>query len=130
MAVPDRERGGTSPARPPTDLRAARPLWPLRGRRAAVVVCRDAPEPFEAIREHLGRLGAELVVERRPGPLSRLVGRPAVVVCDRYLDVVEAGQDLSPERVREALEWSGGRCEECPQAADELPGLAAAWRGG
>jgi hypothetical protein len=124
MAVASPERAGDVP----TDLRAAEPLWRLRGRRAVVVVCRDAPEPFEAIREHLGRLGAELVVERRPGPLSRRVGRPAVVVCDRYLDVVAAGEDLTPEQVRETLEWSGARCEECPQSAEELPGLAAAWR--
>jgi hypothetical protein len=95
-----------------------------------VVVCRDAPEPFEALREHLGRLGAELVIERRPGPLSALLGRPAVVVADRYLDIVASDPDPTPEAVREALEWAGGRCEECPQAADEAPDLAASWRDG
>ena len=94
------------------------------------VVCRDAPEPFEALREHLGRLGAELMIERRPGPLSALLGRPAVVVADRYLDVVASDPDPSPEAVREAIEWAGRRCEECPQAADESPDLAAAWRAG
>lgn len=128
-------RAGRHPSRTgaertaPADLRGVPALWPLRGRRAAVVVCRDAPEDYEAARGRFLGLGAELLVERRPGPLSRALGRPAVVVCDRYLDVVAADPELTPGAALGALAWADARCEECPQAAEELPGLAAAWRG-
>ena len=46
---------------PPEHLRHVVALRPLRGRRAAVVVCADDPADYEACRDELFALDAQLV---------------------------------------------------------------------
>jgi hypothetical protein len=103
-----------------TNLRGLPSLEPLRQRRQAVIVCRDDPEQFEAARSAFDQLNAELVVERKPGPLSNVLGRPTVTVCDRYLEVSLHGESLSLEKTLDELRFRELVCPECPQAADEL----------
>jgi hypothetical protein len=112
----------------PTHLRAVPELRRLRGRRAVVVVCRDDADRWEAHRGALAALEAELVAEPVPGALSATLGRPAVAVCDRYLDVTACGPELDPEAVAAELRFLGCRCEECPQACQEPGGEG--WAGG
>ncbi|MEA2138701.1 MAG: hypothetical protein QOG56_1851 [Solirubrobacteraceae bacterium] len=101
-------------------LRDIPALRPLRGRKCAVVVCHDDPEPFEQRREELAALDAELVVERESGPLSQRLGRPSVTVCDRFLDVALRGERLSPDEVVKTVRWLEMRCEECPQSGVDM----------
>jgi hypothetical protein len=105
-------------------LRDAPSLRALRGRSAAVVVCRDDADAWTQIEAAAGDLDAVLVLEPRPGPLSAAVGRPAVAVCDRWLDVTLAGADVTPQAALDELRFLLCRCEECPQAAHE-PGMDA-----
>jgi hypothetical protein len=107
----------------PRNLRAIPALQHLRQRRNAVVVCSDDPEPYEAARSAFDRLNAELIVERAPGPLSSVLDRPSVTVCDRHLEVALHERAPSLERVIAELELLEMSCPECPQAADEM-----AWR--
>jgi len=79
------------------NVRSIEQLWPLRQRRHVVVACLDDPGEYEAARPQLDELRAELVVEREPGPLSAALGRPAVVVADRFGTV-----GLHAERPRSA----------------------------
>lgn len=97
-------------------LRDISELRKLRGRRPAVLVLMDDPSDYEAVRDELAELGAELVVETSPGPLSERLGRPSVTVCDRYLDVELADERPDPAEVVESVRAAEWRCEECPQA--------------
>jgi hypothetical protein len=109
------------------DLRAVGALRRHRGRRAVVVVCRDDARAWEAHRARFAAFEAELVAEPQPGALSAALGRPSVVVCDRYLDVTAAGPALHPDAVAAELRFLSCRCEECPQAMHEPGGEA--WAG-
>ncbi len=104
-------------------LRGIPALRPLRGRNPAVVVCLDDPAPYEQRRDELAALDALLVVEREPGPLSARLGRPSVIVADRFLDVALHGQgpdDVPPEEVLAVVAWLEMRCEECPQSGVDM----------
>ena len=111
----------------PKDLRGNPALRSVYGRKHVVIVCGGDPAPFEEATERLADVNAALVVEREAGPLSRLLGYPSVTACDRYLDVGLHGADIGVDRVVEAIRGFDMRCEECPQAADEVgsPWLAA-----
>ncbi len=111
----------------PKDLRGTPALRGAYGRKHVVIVCQDDPSDFEAAADQLAAMNAVLVVEREPGPLSARLGRPSVTACDRYLDVGLCADEASVARVVEALRGFDMRCEECPQAADEVgsPWLAA-----
>jgi hypothetical protein len=109
-----------------SNLRDVPALWPLRGRRIAVVACVDDPAPYEAVREALAAHEAELVVERAAGELSERLGRPSVTVCDRWLEVVEHAPAPGPEDVVAAARLLDCSCEECPQAGVEWK-LSGAW---
>jgi hypothetical protein len=99
------------------DLRSVPALWPLRGRRHAVVVCRDDAAEYEAARAELAALRAELVVEPEAGPLSAVLGRPAVAVVDRYGTVALREERPLLARVLTELEGFELACPECgPQA--------------
>ena len=99
------------------DVRSLSPLWPLRQRRHAVVVCLDDPGEYEAARRKLGERGAELVVERTHGPLSAALGRPSVTVADRFGSVALADEHPPLTRVLAVLEGFELACPECgPQA--------------
>ncbi len=104
----------------PADLRGHPALRRFYGRSPAVVVCDDDPGELAGIGEELARLGAGLVIESEAGPLSAVLGRPSVTVCDRYLDVQMHIPDATPRTVLSTVLRSQVRCEECPQAADEL----------
>ena len=108
-------------------LRGIPALRPLRGRRPAVVVCVDDPEPYEARRSELAALDAELFVEREHGPLSARLGRPSVTVADRYLEVALHGPDLAPDDVVKNVQWLEIRCEECPQSGVDMGQRAGDW---
>ncbi|HYY74856.1 MAG TPA: hypothetical protein VE644_00880 [Gaiellaceae bacterium] len=99
------------------DVRSLTPLWPLRQRRHAVIVCLDDPSDYETARPQLARLNAELVVERTPGPLSRALGRPSITVADRFGSVGLSKATASVEQIRRELEGFELACPECgPQA--------------
>ncbi len=111
----------------PKSLRGTRALRPMYGRKHVVIVCDEDPSTFETAADQLRAMNAALVVEREPGPLSAVLGRPSVTACDRYLDVGLRAEHAEVSRVVEALRGFDMRCEECPQAADEVgsPWLAA-----
>ena len=111
----------------PKSLRGIPVLRRTYGRKHVVIVCDDDPSVFEAAADRFAAMNATLVVEREPGPLSALLGRPSVTACDRYLDVGLRSEQADVARVVEALRGFDMRCEECPQAADEVgsPWLAA-----
>ncbi|MBD0317779.1 MAG: hypothetical protein ICV71_04575 [Thermoleophilia bacterium] len=105
------------------DVRSLPALWPLRQRRHAVVVCLDDPEAYEAARGDVAARGGVLVVEREPGRLSAALGRPAVVVADRFGTVALRAEHPPVERVLAELDALELACPECgPQAWDD-PGL-------
>lgn len=66
------------------DVRSLAPLWPLRQRRHAVIVCLDDPTEYEAARSRFEELNGELIVEQTAGSLSNALGRPSVTVADRF----------------------------------------------
>lgn len=103
-------------------LRDVPELSGLRGRRAVVAVCRDDAALWEEQRAALAAADAELVLEALPGPVSARAGRPSVVVCDRWQEVIERHPDASPDEVLAAVRWIGTCCEECPQAVLEPGG--------
>ena len=111
----------------PNDLRGTPALRHAYGRKHVVIVCQDDPSEFEAAAGQLAAVNAVLVIERQAGPLSARLGRPSITACDRYLDVGLHGADASVAHVVEAIRGFDMRCEECPQAADEVgsPWLAA-----
>jgi hypothetical protein len=99
------------------NVRSIPALWELRQRRHAAVVCLDDPGEYEAARSDVAALRGELVVEREPGPLSAALGRPAVVVADRFGTVGLRGERPSVARVLAELEGFELACPECgPQA--------------
>ncbi len=99
------------------DVRSLTPLWPLRQRRNAVVVCLDDPTDYEKARPELARLNAELVLERTPGPLSQALGRPSITVADRFGSVGLHEATASVEQILRELEGFELACPECgPQA--------------
>jgi hypothetical protein len=112
-----------SPSEAREHVRDLVPLWPLRQRRHAVIVCLDDPEVFEVVRAQLEELRAELVVEREPGPLSASLGRPSVTVASRFGRVGWQGAEGSLDRVLEALEAFELECPECGPQAWGDPGL-------
>jgi hypothetical protein len=105
-------------------LRDVVELRRLRGRRAAVVVCRDDAAQWEPHRAALDAHDAELILEPAGGPVSARAGRPSVVVCDRWLDVVRQQPDAAPEAVVATVSWLGTCCDECPQVMLEPGGEA------
>ena len=104
----------------PKTLRGVAALRHLYCRKQVVVVCQDDPSEWETLRDGLSRHQTELVVEQSPGPLSAMLGRPSLTVCDRYLDVSLHAEEVDPDRVLHAIRLAECRCEECPQAADEI----------
>jgi hypothetical protein len=107
------------PSRPP-NLQKQEALSGFYRRNPAVIVCQDDPSELEAVADELRRFDAALVVERSPGPLSEVLGRPSVTVIDRYFDIRLQATEPPAKTVLTAVERSELRCEECPQAADEL----------
>lgn len=106
-----------SPEQEVRDVRSLTPLWRLRQRRHAVIVCDDDPSPYAEARPELARLNAELVVERTPGPLSRALGRPSVTVADRFGSVGFSEASASVGQILTELEGFELACPECgPQA--------------
>jgi len=101
-------------------LRGIPALRPLRGHHPAVVVCLDDPAPYEQRGEELAGLGAKLVVEHEPGPLSARLGRPSVTVCDRFLEVALHAEHVSPDEAVTTIRWLEMRCEECPQSSVDM----------
>lgn len=106
----------------PANVRSIPALWHLRQRRNAVIVCRDDPREYEALRDRLGDLEAELVVEHQPGALSEALGRPSVTVVDRYGTVGLKAEHPSPARVLTQLEAFEMFCSECTVPLWEDPG--------
>ena len=99
------------------DVRSLPALWRLRQRRHAVVVCVADPREYEAVREEVVERGAELLVERAPGPLSAVLGRPSVLVADRFGTVGLHGTRPPVADILAALEGFELACPECgPQA--------------
>ena len=99
------------------NVRALEPLWHLRQRRHAVIACVEDSAELEAARGQIEELGAELVVERSPGPLSAALGRPSVTVASRFGRVGWHGVEGSIERVLSELLAFELACPECgPQA--------------
>jgi hypothetical protein len=108
------------------DVRSLAPLWHLRQRRHAVVACLDDAARLEAVRPELAELGAELVVEREPGPLSAALGRPSVTVANRFGRVAWQGVEADVRRVLLELETFELACPECgPQAWGDPGGIYA-----
>ena len=98
-------------------VRSLAPLWPLRQRRNAVLVLRDDADEYEQARGELAELDAVLLVESEPGELSAALGRPAVVVVDRFGTVGLRAERPALAEVRAALEGFELACPECgPQA--------------
>jgi hypothetical protein len=107
-------------------LRGVRELSGLRGRRAVVAVCRDDAARWEKHRAAFAAEDAELVLEALPGPISARAGRPSVVVCDRWQEVIGRHAEAAAEAVLAEVRWVGTCCEECPQAMLEPGGEG--WR--
>jgi hypothetical protein len=103
-------------------LRDIPELSGLRGRRAVVAVCRDDAARWERHRAALAAEEAELILEALPGPISARAGRPSVVVCDRWQEVISRQPNAAAEEVLAVLHWLGTCCEECPQAVLESGG--------
>jgi hypothetical protein len=95
------------------NVRSIPALWSLRQRRNAVIVCRDDPQEYEALRDRLADLETELVVEHDAAVLSEALGRPSVTVIDRYGTIGLKEQHPSLERVLTQLEAFEMFCSEC-----------------
>ncbi|MDP8992114.1 MAG: hypothetical protein M3N31_03535 [Actinomycetota bacterium] len=108
------------PVTVPKNLRGTRALRQHYGKKHVVIVCKEDPSEFEAARDRLAAVNGALVVETEPGPLADKLGWPSVTACDRYLDVGLHGDDADVDHVIDALRGFDMRCEECPQAADEV----------
>ena len=105
---------------PVTHLRGITALRPLRGHHPLVVVCMDDAAAFEERREQLAALDAQLLVESEAGPLSAVLGRPSVTVCDRFLEVALHADHAEPDAVLAIVRWLEMRCEECPQSSVDM----------
>jgi hypothetical protein len=98
-------------------VRSLAPLWPLRQRRNAVLVLRDDAEEYEQAGAELAELDAVVLVEQEPGELSAALGRPAVIVVDRFGTVGLRAERPAIAEVRATLEGFELACPECgPQA--------------
>jgi hypothetical protein len=97
----------------PANVRSIPALWHLRQRRNAVIVCRDDPQEYDALRYRLADLEAELVVEQHPGALSKALGRPSVTVIDRYGTIGLKEEHPPVDRVLTQLETFEMFCPEC-----------------
>lgn len=95
------------------NVRSIPALWYLRQRRNAVIVCRDDPQEYEAVRDRLADLETELVVEQHAGVLSEVLGRPSVTVIDRYGTIGLKEQHPQLERAVTQLEAFEMFCSEC-----------------
>lgn len=99
------------------DVRSLAPLWPLRQRRHAVIVCLDDPREYETARPAFTAMNAELVVERTPGSLSGALGRPSVTVADRFGSIGLRGARPPVRQILRELDGFELACPECgPQA--------------
>ena len=104
-------------AGPLASVRDVQALWPYRQRSHLVIACLEDPGEFEAARAEIEALGATLLLERTPGPLSARLGRPSVVVADRFGTVALAATHARAGRVLAELESFALSCPECgPQA--------------
>ena len=98
-------------------MRGVEPLWHLRQRRHAVVACLDDACALEAVRPRIESLGAALVVESEPGPLSTALGRPSVTVASRFGRIGWRSETADVERILDELDAFELACPECgPQA--------------
>ena len=104
------------------NVRSLVELWPFRQRRHVVVACLDDASALEGARGGLFELRAELVVERRPGPLSAALGRPSVTVASRFGRVGWRGESADLVQVIETLELFELACPECGPEAWGDPG--------
>ncbi len=99
------------------DIRSLAPLWALRQRRHAVIVCLDDPAEYAAARAEFAKRNAELVIEASAGPLSRALGRPSVTVADRFGSIGFRAPRATVDRIRRELDGFELACPECgPQA--------------
>jgi hypothetical protein len=112
-------REASASIQPRTELRHVSELWRYRQHKNLLIACVDDPAEFEAARAELLALDTELISESRPGPLSVLLGRPSVTVCDRFLDIELHADYLPLESVLGELRLIETSCPECPQAAVE-----------
>lgn len=123
MSRPSRASADVSGAVPVTSVRDVPALWPYRQRTHLVIACLDDPRELERILPEIEALGATLLLERTPGPLSARLGRPSVVVADRFGTVTLSAVDASPERVLEEVESFALSCPECGPQAWGDPGV-------
>jgi len=101
----------------PDNVRELAPLWHLRQRRHVVVACVDDADALEDARRAIRDLGAEVVVKRRPGPLSAALGRPSITVASRFGRIGWRGRDADVQRILDELLAFELACPECgPQA--------------
>jgi len=98
-------------------------LWPYRQRRHLVVACLDEARSLEMLRPQIEALGAALVVEREPGPLSGRLGRPSVTVADRFGTIGVKAAQIPSERILAELEAFELACPECGPQAWGNPGV-------
>jgi hypothetical protein len=106
----------------PANVRSIPALWHLRQRRNAVIVCRDDPQEYDALRDRLADLETELVIQQHRGPLSEALGRPSVTVIDRYGTIGLKEDHASLDRVLTQLEAFEMFCSECTVPLWEDPG--------
>jgi hypothetical protein len=97
----------------PANVRSIPALWHLRQLRNAVIVCHDDLREYEALRDRLADLETELITEEQPGVLSAALGRPSVMVIDRYGTVGLKEEHPSVDRVLTQLEAFEMFCSEC-----------------
>jgi len=98
-------------------------LWPYRQRRHLVVACVDDAGSLETLRPRIEGLGATLVVEREPGPLSARLGRPSITVADRFGTIGVTAPQVPSERILAELEAFELSCPECGPQAWGDPGV-------
>ena len=78
-----------------------------------MIVCRDDPREYEALRDRLAELETEMIVEQSPGALSDALGRLSVTAVDRYGSVGLQGEHPPVDRVLTQLEAFEMFCSEC-----------------
>ena len=83
----------------------------------------DDAGSLETLRPRIEALGATLVVEREPGPLSAHLGRPSVTVADRFGTIGVTAPQVPSERILAELEAFELSCPECGPQAWGVPGV-------